>query len=226
MSDIIVIAGTVDAREIIYELAKLEINITATVATRFGNELIGELNNVHISEGKLTADEMADLIIKSDAKCIVDASHPYAREASLNAMKACEDLGVIYIRYERDETCVENNNFIYVSDFDEAAEKADMLEGNILLTTGSNNLDVFIKKISNFKKRIFVRVLPDSRVIEKCEEAGLTAYNIIAIKGPFTIDMNIEMLKHCNAKVMITKDSGIEGGTLEKIKAEIGRAHV
>ena len=75
--------------------------------------------------------------------------------------------------------------------------------------------------IPDFKGRIFARVLPDSKVIEKCERLGLDAGSIIAVKGPFSEAMNIEMLKHCNVSVMVTKDSGNAGGNDEKINAAL-----
>jgi precorrin-6x reductase len=88
-----------------------------------------------------------------------------------------------------------------------------------LLTIGSSNLALFTGKIADYKNRLFVRVLPESRVIAKCEQTGLTAQNIIALKGPFTEEMNTELLRYCNAKVLVTKDSGAVGGIEEKLAA-------
>ena len=38
-----------------------------------------------------------------EINCLVDASHPFAKEASLNAIKAAREAKVTYIRFEREE---------------------------------------------------------------------------------------------------------------------------
>lgn len=217
MADVIVIAGTADARQIVAELLKLDLKVAATVTTRFGSELLYDSPNLEIFEGKLSSEGMAAMICETKAKCLVDASHPYAKEASLNAIEACKITGLPYIRYERAQTQIDEVNVIRVKSFEDAAERAAQIEGNIFLATGSNSLEVFVKKIDNYKERLFVRVLPDSKIISKCEGMGLSANNIIAIKGPFSRELNIEMLRHCSARVLVTKDSGDVGGTAEKL---------
>lgn len=219
MADVIVIAGTVDARQIIEELNKIHIKTAATVATMFGSKLIKGDPDVTVYEGRMTSKDMIELIGSERAKCLVDASHPFAKDASLNAMEACHQTGIKYIRFERSTSDVTGNGIIRVKDFNEAAEKAAAMDGNILLTIGSNHIGIFTRKIKDYKERIFVRVLPESQVIKKCEDSGLTAKNIIALKGPFSEKMNLEMMKYCNAKVMITKESGDAGGLPEKVNA-------
>ncbi|MCR4436330.1 MAG: precorrin-6A reductase [Clostridiales bacterium] len=217
--NIIVMAGTADGRQIVGELSKLDISVTATVTTGFGSWLLSGLKGVEVCEGKLSSGDMVRLIEKMRARCLVDATHPYAREASVNAIGACEKAGIPYLRFERSEAGLVQENILLVNDFTEAAEQVARMEGNIFLATGSNNLDVFVKRIPDYKNRLFARVLPDSRVMQKCEQAGLTAGNIFAAKGPFSEAMNIEMLKHCGASVLVTKDSGEVGGTGDKLRA-------
>lgn len=218
MYNVIVIAGTADARQIVEELIKFGINVVATVATKLGNDFLKKYEGIRINEGRLTVEEMEDLIKSVSAKCLIDASHPYAREVSLNSINACKNTKIPYLRYEREETQYTGSNIIRVKDYCEAVERLSAFRGNILVTTGSNNLEAFVS-ISGYEERLFVRVLPDSAAIVKCEKLGLTAKNIIAIKGPFTEEMNMEMLKYCDAQVMVTKDSGQAGGSAEKLRA-------
>ena len=51
------------------------------------------------------------------------------------------------------------------------------------------------------------------------EDANFPSKNIIAMQGPFSLDMNISTIKYCNADVIITKQSGTAGGYDEKIQA-------
>jgi precorrin-6A/cobalt-precorrin-6A reductase len=218
-ANVVVMAGTADGRQIVSELAKLNIKVVATVTSSFGSELLEGCSGVDVRVGKLGAEEIASLIKRTGVSCLVDASHPYAREASINAIEACRKAKVAYLRFERREANFQYKGIIRVRSFDEAAEKLKKFAGNILLTIGSSNLKPFTQKVSDYRQRLFARVLSQSSVLAKCEEAGLTAHNIIAVKGPFTVEMNVEMLKYCEAKVVVTKDSGEPGGTSEKLEA-------
>lgn len=220
MADVMVIAGTSDARQIIDRLLIKDISVAATVTTDYGSQLLISHPKLQVHQGRLSGEEIAGLLIQLKAKCLVDASHPFAREVSINAIQACGVAKVPYLRFEREGTTVqEAEGIVYVRDFTQAAQQAAGMNGNILLTIGSNNLEVFTRCIPDFEKRLFARVLPESGVIAKCEAAGLTASNIIAIKGPFSEEMNYEMIRYCNARVLVTKDSGNTGGVEDKLKA-------
>jgi precorrin-6A/cobalt-precorrin-6A reductase len=220
MANIMVIGGTADAREIIGRLAKNKNKIIATVATYFGSKLLQDNDGVEVFEGRLTSHDMMSVISSSCIKCLVDASHPYALEVSLNAINAARQAGIPYLRYERKKSYLDGyNNIVYAADFEQAAYKANDYQGNIFLAIGSRNLKVFLSIIDKYERRVFARVLPDSSIIRQCEAAGLNADNIIAMKGPFSEEINIAMLKHCCASVLVTKDSGDIGGTPEKVSA-------
>ncbi|MGM9534845.1 MAG: precorrin-6A/cobalt-precorrin-6A reductase, partial [Intestinibacter sp.] len=68
-------------------------------------------------------------------------------------------------------------------------------------------------------KNLIARVLPTSEVLTSCEGLGLNADNIIAMKGPFSEEMNIATYKQYNIDLLITKESGVAGGFLEKVNA-------
>lgn len=218
MPNIIVVAGTADARQVVEELSRLDVQVVATVTTSLGGHLLKQYEKVEVREGKLASEDMAKLIREKQAPCLVDASHPFAREASLNAIRACNEAGIVYLRFEREETEVGTCEVIRVKDYEEAVKALEGFDGNIFLTTGSNRLEAFVN-MGGFPERVFARVLPDSKVLAKCEALGLNARNILAMKGPFSEAMNIEMLKYCNASVLLTKDSGSTGGNDEKINA-------
>jgi precorrin-6x reductase len=214
-----VIAGTADAKKIIAQLKNEGTEVFATVTTNYGQELLEIIEGIEIVRGKLDSDAMEKFITDRKIDCLVDASHPFAKEASINAIEASKKAQVPYLRYERLGLDLEDTKVIKVKDFQAAAEACCGFQGNILLTIGSNNISTFAQKVDDYKNRLFARILPDSRMVAKCEEAGLSAGNIIAIKGPFSIEMNIAMLKHCKASVMVTKESGDTGGMGEKLEA-------
>lgn len=94
---------------------------------------------------------------------------------------------------------------------------ADSKEGNILLTTGSKELGIFASKLD--KKRLFVRVIPTESSIEKCRSEGIEESHIIALKGPFSEETNIEHIRKYNIKYLVTKESGAGSGFSEKMSA-------
>jgi precorrin-6A/cobalt-precorrin-6A reductase len=135
-------------------------------------------------------------------------------------MKACEILNIEYIRYER-PSCVEKfkdeRYIIEVKDYDELYDKLKAIEGNILNTTGSRNLDKILSM--ELENRIIHRVLPSVKVMQECIDKGVNIEDIIAIKGPISYEFNCAFIKEYKAKAMILKDSGTAGGTEEKLKA-------
>ena len=68
-------------------------------------------------------------------------------------------------------------------------------------------------------KEIWARVLPVSGVIKLCEDLGMKAKYILAMQGPFSYEMNLAMIHDYEADVMVTKNSGLVGGSDTKLKA-------
>lgn len=219
LKQVMVIAGTSDARELIKQLSDLGYKVLATVTTGYGRALVEETPGIEVLEGCLNRDGMIDVLRKHPVACLVDASHPYAVEASQNAHDACNAISMPYLRFERRETFSDSNRVMRVNTYEEAAQRASEIQGNILLTIGSRRVAAFTQEISDFKERLFVRILPDSRMVAACEAQGIDSGHIIAMKGPFSEAMNCEMIRYCQASVLITKDGGEAGGTVEKLSA-------
>lgn len=215
---LLVIAGTYDGRELIQRLKKYNISILATVATQNGRELLAN-TNVDVITGRLDENGFKELIYYHNIKCVLDTSHPYADEVSRNVSNVCNRLNISYIRYLRPSEIVKGDNIIFVENAEQAAIKLNEISGNILLTTGSKDLNVFKERIDNYKQRLFIRILPISDSIKKCEDLGIPMSNIIAMSGYFTKDMNEQIIKYCKADILVTKDSGKVGGFDEKISA-------
>jgi len=74
-------------------------------------------------------------------------------------------------------------------------------------------------QIRDFAARVYARVLPMEESLQLCQRAGLHPSHILAMQGPFSVEMNIAMLKSVGAKFLVTKDSGSRGGFDEKIAA-------
>ena len=229
---ILIFGGTSDSLNIIAALEAAGYDYVLSVATTYGKALATEkVNKLSIAdqakqrvadskvlEGRLDQVAMKQLIINRQIKLILDATHPYAIEVSKNAMAVAQEMDLPYIRYERPSLLesVQDENVHIVKDTKEACEVANTLGQNIFLGIGSKTLGAFVSGLED--KKVVVRVLPTSKVIAECEALGLSPENIVGMKGPFSEEMNVALYKHYEINCMITKESGAEGGFLEKVE--------
>ena len=109
----------------------------------------------------------------------------------------------------------------WVDDAQQAAEAAARMEGNVLLTTGSHTLGVYVERIA--PERLYARVLPTAASIAACEGAGIPQSHIIAMQGPFSAQLNDALYAQLQIAVMVTKDSGEAGGVSEKVLPALSR---
>ncbi len=87
------------------------------------------------------------LIQEKDVTTVIDASHPYAEEASKTAMAAAEQCNVPYIRYERPKQQFVHPLVTEVETYEEAALISSAHKGTVMLTTGSKTLATFYKTL-------------------------------------------------------------------------------
>lgn len=214
---ILVLGGTKDGRDISRNILDMGYKVIVTVTTEYGQELLGKEDRMKVYCYKLEESSFKDIVNKEKIKIIVDATHPYATEISKLAMSISNQMDIPYMRFERKG--IHHGDVIEVNDFEEAVEYLKYTKGNIMLTTGSKNLDIFAKNLE--KERLYARVLPTSNVIERCEGLGINAGHIIGIQGPFDKELNKSLFNQYNIDYMVTKESGNTGGTSEKIQGAI-----
>ncbi len=218
---IFVAAGTKDGRELAGFLLKNGQNVTASVVSRYGEELLSRYPGICINDQALDEAALADYCRTHGIAVFVDASHPYAANISENAMRACRACKVPYIRYERQSAPLSYEKARYVANYEEAAEVAASLGKQIFLTTGSHNLEAFTKALALKDCVLTARVLPDPKVIEECTALGFRPSHIVALQGPFSKTLNEELYKKYEADVVVTKDGGMVGGADTKFAAAI-----
>ncbi len=221
---IIVLAGTSDGARIIEYLDSLEdIDIIATTTTSYGGELASCAGANEVLVGGLDDEDMMEIIKQKKVDLLVDATHPFASEATKNAINASKKSEISYIRFERPSINYGMNENLYlVNDFEEASNISSELikgikNGRILHLAGVSTISQIIKKIPVHS--LVVRVLPAVYSIKKCLEIGISSENIIAMQGIFSTEFNRILMEEYDVDVVITKESGESGGTLSKIEA-------
>ncbi|MBR1646650.1 MAG: precorrin-6A reductase [Selenomonadaceae bacterium] len=216
---IFLIAGTQDGRELAKILLERGFDVTASVVSDYGKKLLETCAGVKINDKPLDADELEKILRGGNFSAVVDASHPYAQNVSANAIRAAQSAKIFYVRYERAQVEVTGGKIFHVDSYESAAVKASELGKNIFITTGSRNLKTFVESPALKDCNLTVRILPTAEVLAQCETLGLSPKQIIAIQGRFSTALNVEMFKHANAEVIVTKNSGTIGGADTKLEA-------
>ena len=199
-------------------LAEAGHDVLASTAT--DNELyVGDHPRITRRIGRLDAEAIAAIVSEKGISAIVDATHPFAEAASFQAKEAADVAALSYIAYVRPRTDYDYERIVYVQGHDEAAEKAFSHEKPVLLMTGSRNLAQYVGVAQNKNIELYARVLPHKESRAACRDAGLSEKNIIEGRGPFSADVNVELIKKYGIGVIVSKDSGKEGGVIEKVEA-------
>lgn len=235
MKNVLVFGGTAEGRRVCEYLSDQKVSHTVCVATEYGEEVLKKDSYTRIHQGRLTREEMEALIREQEYQLVIDATHPYAAVVSENVRAACQSTGAEYLRYLRpgsinaecaataarqagSDGAQAERDCVFVSSAAEAAEYLEGHSGRIFLTTGSKELHVFTERISQIS-RLFARVLPSAEVISSCRALGLEGKQLCAMQGPFSLDMNVAMLRQTKAAFLVTKDTGLSGGFPEKEEA-------
>lgn len=218
MSKIVIFAGTVEGRKIAEYLVMAGIAVHVCVATEYGEKLLPKGDEITITSKRLTMEEMRTFFTGQDISLVIDATHPYAVLVSQNIKQACMETGKEYMRMLRGSIQEKPGHYTYLDSVEEAVQFLKGTEGNVLLTTGSKELAKFTD-IPEYSKRLFARVLSTQTVINACRNLGFEGRNLICMQGPFSEELNYAMLKQIDAKYLITKESGSEGGYMEKLNA-------
>ena len=212
----IVFAGTTEGYEISRFLSENKVSVLACVATEYGSRSLEENEFLSIRAERLDKEQMQELFAAERPELVLDATHPYAAEVTVNIREACENTAVSYVRVLREGGV--HKDAVYVENTEAAVDYLKQVSGNVLLTTGSKELSAYTE-IPGYQERLFARVLSIQNVIETCRMLGFEGKNLIAMQGPFSKELNAAMLRQYDCRYLVTKDSGKAGGFEEKIQA-------
>lgn len=212
---IAVFAGTTEGRRVCERLVAAKRRVRAFVATEYGAKTLGESPYLEIRTGRLEARQMEQAL--QGCAAAVDATHPYAHAASDNIRHACAQAGIPCVRLLRPPTPLPSDAIV-ASDAAEAARVLSGQEGNVLVATGAKELSELAKGMGS-AERIYARVLPTREAIETCANLGIPSTHVVCVQGPVSHEFNCAMLRDAQARWMLTKDSGLEGGMPQKVSA-------
>ena len=241
---ILIFSGTTEGRELVEFLADYPVQVYASVATDYGKECMKPQENLTVLTGRMDESDICDFLKKEHPDLVIDATHPFARVVTENIKAASGEAKIDYLRCLREkggnkhtdkskpESAEQEPDMgqpmdwmnmdlpesIVVGSVQEAADFLAQTKGKILITTGSKELACY-QSIPNYKERCYARVLSTEQAVKDSHRLGFEGAHLIAMQGPFSVEMNVATLKLTQAEWFVTKESGKNGGYEEKVRA-------
>lgn len=215
---ILLLGGTTETVVLTRALAREGYRILVSSATDIA-QAFETLPGVTRRAGPLDERAMALVIIKRDIRAIVDCTHPYAQRVRKTARVAAKAAGIAYFTLIRPESVSGGEDVLLADGHDEAAGMACSFGRPVFLTTGSRNLEPYVREAKKAGVQLVVRVLPEEASRKACDAFGVVPGCIVTGRGPFSVEDNRETIRRFHIGVLVTKDSGESGGVREKIEA-------
>ena len=218
MSDVLLFGGTSEGRLLAEYMSSLHLPSVVCVATDYGETLMDVRDPVHVRVGRLDADGISDLIRSEGIRFVVDATHPYADIVTRNIAEACERCSVPCYRVHRDSEA--EDGCLHFSSLADAIEWINTQPGIVFSSLGAK-ASADLCGISDFRERVRLRILPYPDGISSCLALGYPMGHILAMQGPFSEEFNTACFRQTGASILLTKDTGHQGGFHEKVSAAL-----
>nr|WP_290227074.1 cobalt-precorrin-6A reductase [Trichocoleus desertorum] len=232
------IGGTQESAQLAAAIAEAQLACTVSVTTETAKQLYVSsvekaVNHapLQIWVGRLTPETAASFLQQQQIVAVLDASHPYAVEISQLAIAVTTQLGIPYLRFERevwkeeggmrDEAEKKEKGLVFQS-FSELVA-TDILQGQrVLLIVGYRTLALF--EPWQDRAALFARLLPSVTAIEAAIASGFTPDRLFAMRPPISPDLEKALWQHWQISLVVTKSSGIAGGedVKRQVAAELG----
>lgn len=218
------IGGTHESAQLAAAIAQTHLPCTVTVTTEAAQSLYPQTKSLRVCVGNLTAEQLKSFLQEQEIVGILDASHPYAVEVSKTAMAAANQLQIPYLRYERPIIDIQPDapSVTQLGNFGTLLA-GDYLQGErVLLTIGYKPLHLL--RPWQDRCKLYARILPTISAMNAATSAGFTADRLIALRPPFSAELEKALWQHWDISLVVTKASGTPGGEDIKqvVAAELG----
>lgn len=214
-----VFAGTSDGNALAAQLAADGRQVVVSAATGYGGELAQQdCPGAFVWAGRQGVEARRQALRQSQARVLVDATHPFATQMSQQLMDLARELDIAYLRYERPSQLA-GGDALACDDMAQAAQRAMQMGRRIFLATGSKDLASFVQAPGADQHAWFARVTADPQFVSRALELGLPRANLCAMQGPFSRGFNEALWRDWQIDCVVTKDSGEAGGYTAKIEA-------
>lgn len=196
---ILILGGTAEARSLAARLAETGVSFVSSLAGRVSTPRL-PVGEVRIG-GFGGSAGLTAFLHQNQISAVVDATHPFAARMSANAREASALTGIPLLRFlrlgwgQRPDAA----GWHWVTDIDEARQRAESLGKRPFLTTGRQTLSAFA---SWADREVLVRI------VEPLEEEPPDSWTIIHDRGPYDLQGERDLLITHRIDVLVTKDSG------------------
>lgn len=213
---ILLLGGTSESLAVADWLTAHQRPFILSVTTDYGATLARQ-HAQQVSEAVLTPATFSHFFDTHAITMVLDATHPFARIISTTIIEAAATAGIPYLRFEREDGLKSSANLVLVDSLTQACDYLKQRVGTVYLSTGSKTAADYADQLG--VDRLHVRVLPTTGVMTLLTAAGFNSGQIDGIRGPFTVQLNVELFERANAIAVVTKESGRRGGVQEKMMA-------
>jgi len=208
---ILVLGGTTEGRRAVETLE--EAGTPYFYSTRGDGQQIELVNGVHLTGG-MDITEMTAYCREHDIRLIVDAAHPFAETLHFNLQVVAQQISVPVIRYDRIYP-EHAPDLIWCKDFEETVQALESRKvDRLLVLTGVNT----IAKLRPFWEKhdaCWFRILNRSESRKVAEANHFPEERLVY----YETDDTASLISDLHPQALLTKESGLSGGFLEKVEA-------
>ncbi len=204
---ILILGGTAEARELANRLVGSGHDVITSLAGRTPDPILPQGQWRMGPFGGIPG--LSAYLRAAGIERLVDATHPYAGQISINAVAAAEASGVKLVRLMRPAWIpLPGQSWTMVGSAQGAADALPP-NANVLLTTGHTGLDLFLERRDC---RIFARVIaaPDAPLPPHAE--------LIVSRPPYRAGDEMALMRRHGITHLVSKNSG-GGQTAAKLEA-------
>jgi len=216
---ILVLGGTTEAKQVARLFEEQAIPYLITTTTGLGQQELNREGIYKVLVTRLDKNSFNGLLQEYPIRLIIDATHPFAEQISQLAIQIASEKQIKYLRFQRqdlDLTMV--SNALLCSNWEEAIREASKFH-QILLTIGVKKLAYWLQHPLLQNHKIYARILPTIESLDTALKSGLTPQHVLAIYGPVPAEIDLSIIRSLSIDVMVTKESGFNGGLDRKIQA-------
>ena len=102
MKSVLIYGGTTEGRQLAKVFTEAGLHCTVCVATEYGEMIMDKMSSVTLLQGRMTVNQMEELVEKESFMAVVDATHPFATEVTQNIKASLNQQAIPYLRLKRE----------------------------------------------------------------------------------------------------------------------------
>jgi precorrin-6x reductase len=197
-----------------------------STATEYGGDIaLQDCPGVSVWAGRQGVEARRQVLQRSRARVLLDATHPFATVISAQLMALSLELGIPYLRYERPSALKPaagdgaKDGVELCDSMAQAAAAAAARGHRVFLATGSKDLATFLQAPGAAQCEWFARVTAEPEFIQRALDLGIARSRLCAMQGPFSQSFNEALWRDWKIDCVVTKDAGDAGGYGAKLAA-------